>query len=175
MSANSVIHSDEWRGYYNLPQFVTACIQHNTVNHTYNFVDPAAGAHTQVGNKFLLYVILLLLPFWLITALDIDWYYGSRLVRVVFLLVIKYAMGGLKFLNIGINLNNYFIKEIIPLKYPFSVKIHFIKKDFRICIHMRIRIHITESYKGFSSKPFLEVLFRNFKKFRPKTFSGLVN
>ena len=67
-----MIHSDEWRGYYNLPQFVTACIQHNTVNHTYNFVDPAAGAHTQVGNRFLLYVILLLLPFWLITALDVD-------------------------------------------------------------------------------------------------------
>ena len=30
--ANSIIHSDEWRGYLNPPQFVPACIQHNTVN-----------------------------------------------------------------------------------------------------------------------------------------------
>ena len=72
LSANSVIHSDEWRGYYNLPQFVPACIQHNTVNHTYNFVDPATGAHTQVNNKFSLYVILLLLPSWMVAALDFD-------------------------------------------------------------------------------------------------------
>ena len=54
LSANSVIHSDELRGYYNLPQFVPACIQHNAANHTYNFVDPVTGAHTQVSNKFLL-------------------------------------------------------------------------------------------------------------------------
>ena len=91
LSANSVIHSDEWRGYYNLPQVVPASIQHNIVNHTYNFVDSATAAHTQVSNVFLLYVILLLLPSWLITALDIDWYYGNRLVRVIFLFVIKYA------------------------------------------------------------------------------------
>ena len=38
--ANSIIHSDEWRVYLNLPQFVPACIQPNTVNHTFNFVDP---------------------------------------------------------------------------------------------------------------------------------------
>ena len=72
LSANSVIHSDEWRGYYNLPQVVPASIQHSIVNHTYNFVDSATAAHTQVSNMFLLYVILLLLPSWLITALDID-------------------------------------------------------------------------------------------------------
>ena len=142
MSANSVVHSDEWRRYYNLPQFVPACIQDNTVNHTYNFVDPAAGAHTQVGNRFLLYVILLLLPFWLITALDIDWYYGSRLVRVVFLLVIKYAMGGLKFLDIGINLNNYFIKEIIPLKYCLLCQNKFHQKRFWNTILHAFTAHI---------------------------------
>ena len=70
LSVNSVIHSAEWRSYYNLPQLVPACIQHNTVNHTYNFVDPITGAHTQVSNKILLYVILLLLPSWLITVRD---------------------------------------------------------------------------------------------------------
>ena len=34
LAANSVIHSDEWRGYQNLPQHVRACILHNTLNHT---------------------------------------------------------------------------------------------------------------------------------------------
>ena len=48
LAANSVVHSDEWRGYLNLPQFVPACIQHDTVNYTYNFVNPVNGAHTQV-------------------------------------------------------------------------------------------------------------------------------
>ena len=57
LPANSVIHSDEWRDYYNFPQFVSACIQHNTVNQTYNFVDTATDAHIQVSNKALLYVI----------------------------------------------------------------------------------------------------------------------
>ena len=47
--ANSIIHSDKWRGYLNLPQFVPACIQHNTVNHKFNFVDTVTGAHTQVS------------------------------------------------------------------------------------------------------------------------------
>ena len=42
--ANSIIYSDEWRGYLNLPQFVPACIKHNTVNHTFSFVDPVTGA-----------------------------------------------------------------------------------------------------------------------------------
>ena len=28
-----------------------ACILHNTVNHTYNFVDPNTGAHTQVSKS----------------------------------------------------------------------------------------------------------------------------
>ena len=47
--ANSIIHSDEWRGYLKLPQFVPACIQHNTENHTLTlFVDPVTGANTQV-------------------------------------------------------------------------------------------------------------------------------
>ena len=51
LMANSVIHLDEWRGYQNLPQHVPACILQNTVNHTYNFVDPNASAHTQVSKS----------------------------------------------------------------------------------------------------------------------------
>ena len=71
LSLNSVIHSVEWRGYYNLLQLVPACIQHKRVNYTYNFADPVTGAHTQVSNKFLLYVILLLLNSRLITVTDV--------------------------------------------------------------------------------------------------------
>ncbi|XP_066936947.1 uncharacterized protein [Clytia hemisphaerica] len=47
LNPNSVIHSDEWRAYNRLRNFVPNCIQHDTVNHTYNFVDPLTGAHTQ--------------------------------------------------------------------------------------------------------------------------------
>ena len=49
LAVNSVIHSDEWRGNQKLPQHVPACILYNTANHTYNFVDPNTGAHTQVS------------------------------------------------------------------------------------------------------------------------------
>ena len=51
LAVNSVIHSDEWRGNQKLPQHVPACILYNTANHTYNFVDPNTGAHTQVSKS----------------------------------------------------------------------------------------------------------------------------
>ena len=41
--ANSIVHSDERRVYLNLPQFAASYIQHNTVNHTFSFVDPVTG------------------------------------------------------------------------------------------------------------------------------------
>ena len=56
---NSIIHSDEWRGYLNLPQFVPGCIQHNTVNHSFSFLEPVTGAHIQVSILFFLTIQLL--------------------------------------------------------------------------------------------------------------------
>ena len=44
---NVRIHSDMWRAYINLPNFVPNCLTHETVNHSRNFVDPVTGAHTQ--------------------------------------------------------------------------------------------------------------------------------
>ena len=44
---NVTIHSDCWRGYLNLPNFVPRCALHQTVNHSRNFVDPITGAHIQ--------------------------------------------------------------------------------------------------------------------------------
>jgi len=40
----SIIMSDCWKAYNNLQQ---AGFKHNTVYHTYNFVDPNTGAHTR--------------------------------------------------------------------------------------------------------------------------------
>jgi len=40
----SIIMSDYWKAYNDLQQ---AGFQHNTVHHTYNFVDPYTEAHTQ--------------------------------------------------------------------------------------------------------------------------------
>lgn len=47
------VHSDMWRGYMNLPLHVPQVIQHDTVNHTFHFVDPLTGAHTQVSKTWL--------------------------------------------------------------------------------------------------------------------------
>ena len=47
LNANSTVHSDMWRAYNNLPHYVPAVVHHDTVNHRYNFVNPATGAHTQ--------------------------------------------------------------------------------------------------------------------------------
>ena len=44
---NVMIHSDCWRGYVNLPNFVPRCTIHQTVNHSRHFVDPVTGAHIQ--------------------------------------------------------------------------------------------------------------------------------
>lgn len=43
-----IVHTDLWRGYFNLPNFVMHAQLHETVNHRFNFVDPITGAHTQV-------------------------------------------------------------------------------------------------------------------------------
>ena len=43
----SLIISDEWLAYKNIPQIEGCFYAHETVNHSENFVDPVSGAHTQ--------------------------------------------------------------------------------------------------------------------------------
>jgi hypothetical protein len=40
----SIIHTDLWRGYTNLEHLMD--VQHRTVNHSLNFVDPITQVHT---------------------------------------------------------------------------------------------------------------------------------
>ena len=48
LGGQSTIHTDMWAAYHNLPMHVPMCIDHDMVNHTFNFVNPVTGAHTQV-------------------------------------------------------------------------------------------------------------------------------
>ena len=46
LRSGTIVHSDSWAAYRNVQQ-LTPVAQHDTVNHSLNFVDPMSGTHTQ--------------------------------------------------------------------------------------------------------------------------------
>ena len=45
--AGTVIHSDQWAAYSQIAARIPHIVQHSTVNHTLEFVNPTTGTHTQ--------------------------------------------------------------------------------------------------------------------------------